>query len=79
MGLEQVSTKRSINPMLLSQFNLKRAIDILGTYHDMASVLNLVYWPGLGISCLDPALLDVEDDVASGNARKSTLRVALEL
>ncbi|KZP11554.1 AMP-dependent synthetase and ligase [Athelia psychrophila] len=71
-----VLTKRYINSTLLSQFALKRAFDILGTHYEMTSVVframgakvgNRVYWPGSGIYCLDPELLEIGNDVVFGS------------
>ena len=69
-------TKRYINSILLSQFHLKRAFDILGTHYEMTSIVframgakvgKRVYWPGSGIYCLDPELLEIGDDVVFGS------------
>ncbi|KAF7975487.1 hypothetical protein HWV62_9401 [Athelia sp. TMB] len=69
-------TKRYINSIILSQFHLKRAFDILGTHYEMTSVVframgakvgKRVYWPGSGLYCLDPELLEVGDDVVFGS------------
>ncbi|KAF7975489.1 hypothetical protein HWV62_9405 [Athelia sp. TMB] len=69
-------TKRYVNSVLLSQFDLKRAFDILGTHYEMTSVVframgakvgKRVYWPGSGVYCLDPELLEVGDDVVFGS------------
>ena len=69
-------TKRYINSILLSQFDLKRAFDILGTHYQLTSVVframgakvgKRVYWPGSGIYCLDPELLEIGDDVVFGS------------
>ncbi|KAI0933437.1 putative NRPS-like protein biosynthetic cluster [Taiwanofungus camphoratus] len=68
--------RRHINGVLLSQSDLKRAFDILGTHYEMTSIVfrlmgakvgKRVYWPGSGIDCPDPELLEIGDDVVFGS------------
>ncbi|KZT25194.1 acetyl-CoA synthetase-like protein [Neolentinus lepideus HHB14362 ss-1] len=65
-----------INHALLSQRDLSRAFDILGTHYEMTSCVyramgakigRRVYWPGSGVYCPDPELLEVGDDVVFGS------------
>jgi hypothetical protein len=60
--------RRYINGVLLSQAALKKAFDILGTHYEMTSCVwramgakigKRVYWPGSGLYCPDPELLEV--------------------
>lgn len=68
--------RRWLNNQLLSQPNIRRAMAILGTHYEMTSVIyramgakvgKRVYWPGSGIYCPDPELLEVGDDVVFGS------------
>ncbi|CEH15707.1 acetyl-synthetase-like protein [Ceraceosorus bombacis] len=68
--------RRWINGQLLSQPNIRRAMAILGTHYEMTSVVyramgakvgKRVYWPGSGIYCPDPELLEIGDDVVFGS------------
>ncbi|KDQ51063.1 hypothetical protein JAAARDRAFT_140877 [Jaapia argillacea MUCL 33604] len=68
--------RRHINEKLLSQYALSRTFDILGTHYETASVVmramgakvgNRVYWPGSGVYCPDPELLEIGDDVVFGS------------
>lgn len=68
--------RRYINGSLLSQENLKRAFSILGTHYEAVSIVyrwmgakigKRVYWPGSGIYCPDPELLEIGDDVVFGS------------
>ncbi|WFC93675.1 putative NRPS-like protein biosynthetic cluster [Malassezia brasiliensis] len=68
--------RRWINGQLLSQRKLSMAFQILGTHYEMVSVVyramgarigKRVYWPGSGIYCPDPELLEVGDDVVFGS------------
>jgi len=68
--------RRYINSQTLSQSTLRRAFDILGTHYQMttwvwramgARIGRRVYWPGSGIHCPDPELLEVGDDVVFGS------------
>lgn len=68
--------RRWLNQQLLSQMHLKRAFGVLGTHYEMVSVVyramgarigRRVYWPGSGIDCPDPELLEVGDDVVFGS------------
>lgn len=68
--------RRWMTSQLLSQHHLKRAFEIIGTHYEMTSVVfrimgakigKRVYWPGSGIHCPDPELLEVGDDVVFGS------------
>jgi carbonic anhydrase/acetyltransferase-like protein (isoleucine patch superfamily) len=68
--------RRYVNSILLSQAILRRALDILGTHYEATSIIyrlmgakigRRVYWPGSGIHCPDPELLEVGDDVVFGS------------
>jgi acetyltransferase-like isoleucine patch superfamily enzyme len=68
--------RRYINSQTLSQSALRRAFDILGTHYQVttwvwramgARVGKRVYWPGSGLYCLDPELLEIGDDVIFGS------------
>jgi acetyltransferase-like isoleucine patch superfamily enzyme len=68
--------RRYINSSLLSQHSLKRAFDVLGTHYEMTSIIframgakigKRVYWPGSGVYCPDPELLEIGDDVVFGS------------
>ncbi|KAI0363536.1 acetyl-CoA synthetase-like protein [Pilatotrama ljubarskyi] len=68
--------RRYINHSLLSQKALKRAYDIIGSHYEMTSVIwrcmgakvgKRVYWPGSGLYCPDPELLEIGDDVVFGS------------
>lgn len=68
--------RRWLNSQLLSQPNIRRAMAILGTHYEMTSVIyramgakvgKRVYWPGSGIYCPDPELLEIGDDVVFGS------------
>jgi acetyltransferase-like isoleucine patch superfamily enzyme/acyl carrier protein len=68
--------RRWINGQLLSQPNIRRAMSILGTHYEMTSVIyramgakvgKRVYWPGSGVYCPDPELLEIGDDVVFGS------------
>lgn len=68
--------RRWINNQLLSQPNIRRAMAVLGTHYEMTSVVframgakvgKRVYWPGSGIYCPDPELLEIGDDVVFGS------------
>ncbi|THH02453.1 hypothetical protein EW026_g448 [Hermanssonia centrifuga] len=86
MGLNQEGTiegasqwsllRRYVNSVLLSQYTLKHAFDVLGTHYEMTSIVfrlmgakigQRVYWPGSGIYCPDPELLEIGDDVVFGS------------
>ncbi|KAK7031546.1 peroxisomal-coenzyme A synthetase [Favolaschia claudopus] len=71
-----VLLRRYINGTLLSQHALKQAFSILGTHYEAVSVVyrcmgakigKRVYWPGSGIYCLDPELLEIGNDVVFGS------------
>lgn len=68
--------RRYINSQNLSQSSLRRAFEIVGTHYQMttwvwramgAKVGERVYWPGSGIHCQDPELLEIGDDVVFGS------------
>ncbi|KAJ7263785.1 acetyl-CoA synthetase-like protein [Mycena rebaudengoi] len=68
--------RRYINSHLLSKSALKNAFSILGTHYEVVSVVyramgakigRRVYWPGSGIYCLDPELLEIGNDVVFGS------------
>lgn len=68
--------RRYVTGVLLSQTELKRAFDILGTHYEATSIVwrlmgakvgKRVYWPGSGVDCPDPELLDIGDDVVFGS------------
>lgn len=68
--------RRYINGILLSQYTLRHAFDVLGTHYEMTSIVframgakvgKRVYWPGSGIYCPDPELLEIGDDVVFGS------------
>ena len=68
--------RRYINSQTLSQSALRRAFDILGAHYQMttwiwramgARIGKRVYWPGSGIYCPDPELLEIGDDVVFGS------------
>ncbi|PKI82503.1 putative NRPS-like protein biosynthetic cluster [Malassezia vespertilionis] len=68
--------RRWLNSRLLSQWRLRQAFGVLGTHYEMTSVVyramgarigKRVYWPGSGIHCPDPELLEVGDDVVFGS------------
>ncbi|KAF8997871.1 AMP-dependent synthetase and ligase [Cyathus striatus] len=71
-----VLLRRYINSSLLSQDAFKRACALLGTHYEVVSVIyramgakigKHVYWPGSGIYCLDPELLEIGDNVVFGS------------
>ncbi|KAJ6465007.1 acetyl-CoA synthetase-like protein [Mycena sanguinolenta] len=68
--------RRYINSHTLSISVLRSAFSILGTHYAPVSVVyramgakigRRVYWPGSGIFCLDPELLEIGDDVVFGS------------
>ncbi|KAJ6461738.1 acetyl-CoA synthetase-like protein [Mycena sanguinolenta] len=68
--------RRYINSHTLSLSVLRSAFSILGTHYAPVSVVyramgakigRRVYWPGSGIFCLDPELLEIGDDVVFGS------------
>ncbi|KAF8887351.1 hypothetical protein BD779DRAFT_1672802 [Infundibulicybe gibba] len=71
-----VLLRRYINSCLLSQEVMKRSLSILGTHYETVSIIyramgakigRRIYWPGSGIYCLDPELLEIGDDVVFGS------------
>ncbi|CAA7265178.1 unnamed protein product [Cyclocybe aegerita] len=77
MTLSQtVLLRRYINSILLSDKSLKDAFSILGTHYEVVSIIyramgakigKRIYWPGSGIKCPDPELLEIGDDVVFGS------------
>ncbi|KAK7062500.1 peroxisomal-coenzyme a synthetase [Favolaschia claudopus] len=68
--------RRYINSHTLSRRVLRSSFAILGTHYEIVSVIframgakigRRVYWPGSGIFCLDPELLEIGDDVVFGS------------
>ncbi|KAJ6561109.1 acetyl-CoA synthetase-like protein [Mycena vulgaris] len=68
--------RRYLNSHLLSKAAMKSAFSILGTHYEVVSVVyrcmgakigKRVYWPGSGIYCLDPELLEIGNDVVFGS------------
>ncbi|PPQ70848.1 hypothetical protein CVT24_001055 [Panaeolus cyanescens] len=68
--------KRYINSHLLSQGALKDVFSIVGTHYEIVSMVyramgakigKHVYWPGSGIFCPDPELLEIGDNVVFGS------------
>ncbi|KAI0673689.1 acetyl-CoA synthetase-like protein [Trametes maxima] len=68
--------RRFINGNLLSQEALKGAYNIIGSHYEMTSIIfrcmgakvgKRVYWPGSGLYCPDPELLEIGDDVVFGS------------
>jgi hypothetical protein len=69
-------TRRYISNVLISQGALKGAFEVLGTHYEATSWIframgakigKRVYWPGSGIYCPDPELLEIGDDVVFGS------------
>ncbi|KAJ7871687.1 hypothetical protein B0H14DRAFT_3568792 [Mycena olivaceomarginata] len=67
--------RRYINGHLLSKTALKAAFSILSTHYEVVSVAyrcmgakigKRVYWPGSGLYCLEPELLETGNDVVFG-------------
>ncbi|KDR80877.1 hypothetical protein GALMADRAFT_241361 [Galerina marginata CBS 339.88] len=77
MAVSQLSLlRRYINSSLLSKGALNDAFAILGTHYEIVSIVyramgakigKRIYWPGSGILCPDPELLDIGDDVVFGS------------
>ncbi|KAG7094544.1 putative NRPS-like protein biosynthetic cluster [Marasmius oreades] len=68
--------RRFISSKLLSQQKLRQAFAILGSHYEVVSMVyramgakigRRVYWPGTGINCMDPELLEIGDDVVFGS------------
>ncbi|KAJ7212625.1 AMP-dependent synthetase and ligase [Mycena pura] len=68
--------RRYINAHTLSKSALKAAFSVLGTHYECVSVVyramgskigKRVYWPGSGLFCQDPELLEIGDDVVFGS------------
>jgi acetyltransferase-like isoleucine patch superfamily enzyme len=68
--------RRYVNSQTLSQSALRHALDIVGPHYQLttwiwramgAQVGERVYWPGSGIHCPDPELVEIGDDVVFGS------------
>ncbi|KAF9454453.1 hypothetical protein P691DRAFT_770641 [Macrolepiota fuliginosa MF-IS2] len=68
--------RRSINSVLLSHEALQRVFSILGIHYEIVSIAyramgakigKRIYWPGSGVQCEDPELLEIGDDVVFGS------------
>ncbi|KAF5361772.1 hypothetical protein D9756_002164 [Leucocoprinus leucothites] len=68
--------RRFVTNVLLGQDTLHKAFAILGAHYEVVSVMyramgakvgKRIYWPGSGISCQDPELLEIGDDVVFGS------------
>ncbi|KAG7094621.1 putative NRPS-like protein biosynthetic cluster [Marasmius oreades] len=68
--------RQFVNSKLLSQKKLRDAFSILGAHYEVVSIVyramgakvgRRVYWPGSGINCMDPELLEIGDDVVFGS------------
>ncbi|KAG7094546.1 putative NRPS-like protein biosynthetic cluster [Marasmius oreades] len=68
--------RRFLSSNLLSQQKLRQAFAILGSHYEVVSIVyramgakigRRVYWPGTGINCMDPELLEIGDDVVFGS------------
>ncbi|KAF5361190.1 hypothetical protein D9758_009022 [Tetrapyrgos nigripes] len=68
--------RRFINGTLLSQPKMKKAFSIVGNHYEVVSIVyrlmgarigKRIYWPGSGLYCLDPELLDIGDDAVFGS------------
>ncbi|KAF7352099.1 Acetyl-CoA synthetase-like protein [Mycena venus] len=68
--------RRYINSHTPSKSALRSAFSILGTHYEIVSMVyramgakigKRVYWPGSGIFCADPELLEIGDDVVFGS------------
>jgi acetyltransferase-like isoleucine patch superfamily enzyme len=71
-----VHLRRYISNSLLSQATLKAVFEVLGTHYEATSCIframgakigKRVYWPGSGVYCPDPELLEIGDDVVFGS------------
>ncbi|KAJ7140577.1 acetyl-CoA synthetase-like protein [Mycena crocata] len=68
--------RRYVTSNTLSKSALHTAFSILGTHYEVVSIIyramgakigRRVYWPGSGIYCADPELLEIGDDVVFGS------------
>ncbi|KAJ8081882.1 putative NRPS-like protein biosynthetic cluster [Marasmius tenuissimus] len=73
---QMVLLRRFVNSHLLSARKLKSSFAILGTHYEVVSVVyrmmgakigRQVYWPGSGVWCQDPELLEIGDNVVFGS------------
>ncbi|KAI0674678.1 acetyl-CoA synthetase-like protein [Trametes maxima] len=69
-------TRRYIYNSILDQKTVKSAFDLLGSHYEMTSMIfrgmgakvgKRVYWPGSGVYCPDPELLEIGDNVVFGS------------
>ncbi|KAI9061574.1 acetyl-CoA synthetase-like protein [Trametes sanguinea] len=69
-------TRRYIYNSILDQKTIKSAFDLLGSHYEMTSIIframgakvgKRVYWPGSGVYCPDPELLEIGDNVVFGS------------
>ncbi|KXN91106.1 Putative peroxisomal-coenzyme A synthetase [Leucoagaricus sp. SymC.cos] len=90
---QMILLRRYVTSSLLGQDSLHKAFAILGHHYEIVSVVyramgakigKRIYWPGSGISCQDPELLEIGDDVVFGsrseiltNDRLGTKRVVI--
>jgi len=68
--------RRYINTIILSDDTLNDVFKIVGVHYEAVSVVyramgakvgRCVYWPGTGIICTDPELLDIGNNVVFGS------------
>ncbi|KAJ3572686.1 hypothetical protein NP233_g2920 [Leucocoprinus birnbaumii] len=68
--------RRYITNTLLGTETMHRALAILGAHYEIVSIMyramgakigKRIYWPGSGIYCQDPELLEIGDDVVFGS------------
>ncbi|XP_006461692.1 hypothetical protein AGABI2DRAFT_70890 [Agaricus bisporus var. bisporus H97] len=73
---QMMQLRRYINSMILSHELLHDAFSILGAHYEVVSVVyramgakigKRIYWPGSGVVCQDPELLEIGDDVVFGS------------
>ncbi|KAI0360304.1 acetyl-CoA synthetase-like protein [Trametes cingulata] len=69
-------TRRFIYNSLLDQKTIKSAFDLIGSHYETTSIIframgakvgKRVYWPGSGVYCPDPELLEIGDNVVFGS------------
>ncbi|KAI0777797.1 acetyl-CoA synthetase-like protein [Trametes elegans] len=69
-------TRRYIYNTILSQQTIKSAFDLIGSHYELTSIIfrgmgakigRRVYWPGSGVYCPDPELLEIGDNVVFGS------------
>ncbi|KAF9254935.1 acetyl-CoA synthetase-like protein [Marasmius fiardii PR-910] len=68
--------RQYLSSKLLSQKKLRDAFAVLGSHYEVVSMVyramgakvgRRVYWPGTGVNCLNPELLEIGDDVVFGS------------